>query len=195
MITRDAVNVSVVFRALSIETRLGVALTTGSAGLSLWYMRDGEAPVTITPVDLATPQAAHVDYGIVHTGNGWHRLCLPDAACISGTAAFVLIGGGATGCIILSSKEDFETDTVSTSTITTTTIDPTAVGLPGLAGLLAAPEFTRTDEGAVKERSVRDLLAADAALKGIDSAGAVPWGLRIAKTVPCGTVSEGTVTD
>jgi hypothetical protein len=107
MITKGSRNVSVVFRALSIATKLGTAITAASTDLVLWYMRDGEAPIAITPVDLATPQSAHVDGGIIHTGDGWHRLCLPDDATDVGTPKFVLIGGSATGCNIISSKEDF----------------------------------------------------------------------------------------
>ena len=188
MITKGTTDVSVVFRALSTTTKLGTALTASSPGLSLWYMRDGEAPVTITPTDLPTPQSAHVDNAFIHIGNGWHSLCLPDEASAEGTPNFVLIGGGATGCIIISSKEDFET-TVSAVTTTTTTAAG-GDGIPNLANLLAAPIFTRTDEGAVRERTVDELIKADAYLKGAAAGDAVPWGLRVAKTKPTGTVID-----
>jgi len=49
------------------------------------------------------------------------------------------------------------------------------------------PKRVRTDEGTVEERSVEDLVKADqfAAVKG---ASAVPWGMRVARTKPGGTV-------
>lgn len=79
--------------------------------------------------------------------------------------------------------------TTSTTTTTTTTADPSQ-GIPDIANLLAAPEYTRTDEGSVKERSVDELIKADAYLKGTASGNAVPWGLRIAKSKPSGTIMD-----
>lgn len=188
MITKGSQDVSVAIRAIS-SAQVGVALTASSPGLSLWFMREGSTPVVFTAVDLASADADHVNYGIIHLGDGWHRLCLPDEAAAEGAADWVLVGGGATGCIIISSKEDLSS-TASAVTTTTTTSGTDSEGLPNLANLLAAPLFTRTDEGAVRERTVDELIKADAHLKGIEAGAEVPWGLRIAKTKPSGTVND-----
>lgn len=80
--------------------------------------------------------------------------------------------------------------TESTTTTTTTTAAATSEGIPDLSSLLAAPLATKTDEGFVRERTVDELIKADAYLKGIGAGDAVPWGLRVAKTMPGGTVAD-----
>lgn len=188
MITKGSVDSSAAIRAVSTTTNQGVALTSESEGLTLWYMREGEAPVSLDVSDLASADAAHVDGGIYHLGNGWHRVCLPDDAVATGDPDWVLVGGGATGCIIISSKEDFTT-TTSAVTTTTTTPSGTSEGIANIEDLMAAPLFTRTDEGAVRERTVDELIKADMWARG-DDLTAVPWGMRIAKTKPTGTVVD-----
>lgn len=50
-----------------------------------------------------------------------------------------------------------------------------------------APQRTRTDEGTISERPMKDLIDTD---RYIASRGAtrVPWGMRVARTKPGGTV-------
>ena len=50
------------------------------------------------------------------------------------------------------------------------------------------PKRVRTDEGYVEERPVDELIKADQYAATKAAQGAVPWGLRIARTKPPGTV-------
>lgn len=50
------------------------------------------------------------------------------------------------------------------------------------------PKRIRTDEGTVEERSIDDLIKADRYLKAQEAVDAVPWGLRVARMKPPGTV-------
>lgn len=50
-----------------------------------------------------------------------------------------------------------------------------------------APKRVRTDEGTVEERPISELIEADRYNKAA-AATAVPWGLKIARVKPGGTV-------
>lgn len=49
------------------------------------------------------------------------------------------------------------------------------------------PLIVRTDEGLVEERPVSELIAADQ-YSALKTATVVPWGMRIARTKPPGSV-------
>lgn len=55
--------------------------------------------------------------------------------------------------------------------------------------LLSAPLKTATDEGTVQERSADDLIKLDKYAASKAAIERVPWGLRIARTKPGGTVN------
>ena len=81
-------------------TGAAVTVTSATAGLSLWYRRDGGAKVSLTPItDLATLETAHTDKAILVIAGQEHRLDLPDAAFAAG-AKHVCWGGSATGITI-----------------------------------------------------------------------------------------------
>lgn len=67
-----------------------------SAGIDLWYRREGAAVVQVTEVDLAALTTAHTDGGFKHIRDGVYRFDLPDAAWATG-ANQVVIGGTITG--------------------------------------------------------------------------------------------------
>lgn len=71
-----------------------------SAGIDLWYRRQGGAVVSITEATLAALTTAHTDGGFLHISNGLYRLDLPDAAFASG-ADYVEFGGTVTGMIVI----------------------------------------------------------------------------------------------
>ncbi len=73
-----------------------------TAGLSLWYRREGETLQAITPVALASASAAHADGGIEHLDDGYYRLDLPDAAVAAG-ATGVQVGGTVPDMLVISS--------------------------------------------------------------------------------------------
>jgi hypothetical protein len=56
-----------------------------------------------------------------------------------------------------------------------------------LTELALAPKRTTTDEGTVEERDIKDILALNTAAVAVNPDRA-PWGIRVAQTVPRGTV-------
>lgn len=51
-----------------------------------------------------------------------------------------------------------------------------------------APKRVRTEEGTIEEKPVQELIDADRYSQTKQAAGAVPWGLRIARVKNRGTV-------
>lgn len=76
----------------------GVLFNT--AGIDLWYRRQGAAVVSITEATLASLSTAHTDGGFLHISHGLYRLDLPDAAFASG-ADYVEFGGTVTGMVVI----------------------------------------------------------------------------------------------
>lgn len=79
----------------------GVVFNT--AGIDLWYRREGAAKVSITEATLSALTDAHTDGGFLHIGDGCYRLDLPDAAFATG-ANFVDIGGTVTGMVVIGGR-------------------------------------------------------------------------------------------
>lgn len=76
------------------------SVTSATAGLALWYRREGAAAVAIEAEDLAGADSDHADGGLCHLGDGYYRLDLPDAAVLAGSAG-VLVGGAADGMTVI----------------------------------------------------------------------------------------------
>ena len=75
-------------------------VTYATAGLALWYCREGGTKQEITAVTKASHDAAHVDGGFLFISDGDYRLDVPDAAWATGSSR-VRIGGIVTGMIII----------------------------------------------------------------------------------------------
>ena len=89
----------------------GVAYNT--AGIDLWYRRDGATKTSITEATLAGVDAAHSDGGFIHIADGVCRLDLPDAAFATG-ANYVDFGGTITGMVVIGGRVrlvDFDLET------------------------------------------------------------------------------------
>lgn len=98
-IQHDSTDQSIVIRFISETTGLPVEdIQHNTAGLSLWYRRDGEDKTSITTVSLAALNATHVDGGVLHIDDGYYRVDLPDAACANGAAEFI-VGGSSTEAV------------------------------------------------------------------------------------------------
>ena len=76
-------DVIVYVKVIDSTTGLAEAPTFESAGIDLWYMRNGADHVAITE-KTQTVDGAHDDGGFVHVSDGTCRLDLPDAACAAG---------------------------------------------------------------------------------------------------------------
>jgi len=100
-IRKGATDQSVVIRIVDSgdgTPETGVVFDT--AGIDLWYRREGATKTSITEATLATLDAAHADGGVLHIGDGYYRLDLPDAA-VAGGADGVMIGGTVTGMVVI----------------------------------------------------------------------------------------------
>ena len=102
IISAGSTDKSVVLRIVdSTDGTPEQAVTSATAGLALWYWREGAAALAaLTESDLATLDAAHADGGMLHIDDGYYRVDIPDAAFATG-ADFVLIGGAATGMVVI----------------------------------------------------------------------------------------------
>lgn len=95
-------DISVVVRIIdSTNGTPELAVTAATAGLVLEYRRELEAEVSLAPItDLAALTTAHTDKGMLHIGDGYYRVDLPDAACAAGQVG-VLVHGVATGMVVI----------------------------------------------------------------------------------------------
>lgn len=64
-----------------------VTLTSASTNIAATYQRAGAAAVAISLSDLSAVTDAHSDGGLLHLGNGLHRIDMPDAAYAAGVAS------------------------------------------------------------------------------------------------------------
>lgn len=104
IVTKGSVDHSVELRIIDATDgtpETGVAYNT--AGIDLWYRREGEARVAITEASLSALTDAHTDGGFLHISDGVYRLDLPDAAFAAG-ASHVSFGGTVTGMVVIGGK-------------------------------------------------------------------------------------------
>ncbi len=100
-IKKDSTDQSVVIRIIDLTTGDPEnAVEHDTAGIDLWYRREGAAKTSITEAALAALDSVHADGGIELIGDGYYRLDLPDAAVATG-ANGVMIGGTVTGMIVI----------------------------------------------------------------------------------------------
>lgn len=91
-LSTDTQNVSTRARIFDATTGLpATGITHATAGLGLYYQRDGAAQVSFAPASLAAANSAHTDGGFFELGDGWYRVDLPDAA-IAGSVPSVAVG-------------------------------------------------------------------------------------------------------
>lgn len=98
-----------------------------TAGIDLWYRREGAVKVSITEATLATLTTAHADGGFLAIADGAYRLDLPDAA-YAGGADHVTIGGTVTGMIVKTVVVQL-TDIVPAAELNLTTTGGTTVNI------------------------------------------------------------------
>lgn len=75
-------------------------VTSITAGIALWYRREGATKTAISLSDLTALDDAHSDGGILHIDDGYYRLDLPDAAFAAGVDG-VQIGGTVTDMVVI----------------------------------------------------------------------------------------------
>lgn len=104
IVKKGSTNRSVTIRIIdSTDGTPETAVEHNTAGIDLWYRREGEAKASITEAALAALTTAHTDGGIEHIGDGEYRIDLPDAAFATG-AQHVDVGGTVTGMIVIGGR-------------------------------------------------------------------------------------------
>ncbi len=94
-------NVSVVIRIIdSGDGTPETGVTSAASGLALEYRRETAVSIAITESDLSALTDVHFDGGMLHIGNGYYRLDLPDGAVADGVTG-VLVHGTATGMVVI----------------------------------------------------------------------------------------------
>src|SRR3990167_8616474 len=100
-ILKGSTDQSVVVRVVdSTDGTPETAVAFDTAGVDLWYRRDGGLRVAITEATLAAVDSAHSDGGFIHISDGYCRLDLPDAAFATGSDG-VMVGGVFTGMVVI----------------------------------------------------------------------------------------------
>jgi hypothetical protein len=104
-VTKGSTDVSEVIRIVdSTDGTPETGVVFNTAGIDLWYRREGAAKTSITEATLSALTDAHSDGGFLHIGDGYYRLDLPDAAVAAGTASTVSIGGTVTGMVVIGTR-------------------------------------------------------------------------------------------
>lgn len=100
LVTKGTTNQSVNIRIVdSTDGTPETGVVFNTAGIDMWYRREGAAETSITEVTLAALTTAHTDGGFLHISDGWYRLDVPDAAFATGVNG-VQIGGTVTGMVV-----------------------------------------------------------------------------------------------
>ena len=100
-IKKGSTDQSVVIRIVdSADGTPETGVVYNTSGIDLWYRREGAVKTSITEATLSALNDAHADGGILHIGDGYYRLDLPDAAFATG-ADGVAVGGTVTGMVVI----------------------------------------------------------------------------------------------
>lgn len=104
IVTKGSADRSVVVHIMdSTDGTPETAVVFNTAGIDLWYRREGAARTAITEATLAALTTAHTDGGFLHISDGDYRLDLPDAAYATG-ANYVDFGGTVTGMVVVGGR-------------------------------------------------------------------------------------------
>src|SRR5574343_550493 len=102
-IKKGSTDQSVVVRIIdSTDGTPETSVVYNTSGIDLWYRREGATRTSITEATLSALNDAHSDGGVLHIGDGYYRLDLPDAAVASSAGVNgVMVGGTVTGMIVI----------------------------------------------------------------------------------------------
>lgn len=104
IVKKGSTNRSVTIRIIdSTDGTPETGVVWNTAGIDLWYRREGAAKVSITEATLSALTDAHSDGGFLHIGDGEYRIDLPDAAFAT-SANHVDVGGAVTGMVVIGGR-------------------------------------------------------------------------------------------
>lgn len=117
-IVKDSTNKSVVIRIIDSATGLPEeAVEHDTAGIAMWYRREGATKQTVATAALANLASDHADGGIEHIDDGYYRFDLPNAAFATAVDG-VMIGGTVTGMIVIGAYIDLITAPATAANVT-----------------------------------------------------------------------------
>lgn len=123
-------DVSTVIRIIdSTDGSPETGVVAATAGLALWYRREGATVVALTESDLLATDSAHADGGMIHLSDGLYRVDLPDLAVAAG-AGGVTVGGTATGMVVIPSYHPIDPPSDVRKWLGTACATPTTGGVP-----------------------------------------------------------------
>src|SRR5574343_67011 len=100
-IKKGSADQSVVIRIIdSTDGTPETSVVYNTSRIDLWSRREGDTKTSITEATLTNLNDAHSDGGVLHIGDGYYRLDLPDAA-VATVANGVMVGGTVTGMIVI----------------------------------------------------------------------------------------------
>jgi len=131
IIKKGSVNRSVTLTIIdSTDGTPETGVVYNTAGIDLWYRREGAAVSSITEATLAALTTAHTDGGFLAISHGEYRLDLPDAAFATGVN-YVDFGGTVTGMIVIGGRirlVDFDIESATPDVNTAQINGATVVG-------------------------------------------------------------------
>lgn len=139
-ILAGTINVSTVIRIVdSADGTPEQGVTSATTGINIWYRREGEGINNLTLSDLSALTDAHSDGGMLHIDDGYYRVDLPDDAVdAAGSSPGVLVGGTATGMVVIGTYHTL---------VSYDPYDGTDLGLSTLAAILALLDDPRGEPG------------------------------------------------
>ena len=156
-IKRGSTDQSIVIRIIdSGDGTPELAVSSGTAGIDLWYRREGATQTNITEASLAALNSAHADGGIILIDDGYYRLDAPDAAfTASATVDGVMFGGAVTSMIVIGcyvplvnydpyGANFFATGAIMASAFTAAAVNSAALGV-SLGDILADTNELQVD--------------------------------------------------
>jgi hypothetical protein len=117
IVKKGSVDRSILLRIIdSVDGTPETGVVWNSAGIDLWYRREGAVKTSIVEASLSALSDAHADGGFLHVGDGYYRFDIPDAAYATG-ANYVDFGGTVTGMIVIGGRVrlvDFDLEAANT---------------------------------------------------------------------------------
>lgn len=149
-VEKGAVDVQVSLRFLDANGN-PATVDHATAGLALWYRRDGGLKTTITPAALAALDSAHSDGGVEPISDGDTRVDAPDAAFATGVRS-VIVGGSATNLTCIPAYVDLfdQVDVLNNGVKVGQIADDTITAASIAAGAFTAAKFATDALSAAK---------------------------------------------
>jgi len=149
IVTKGSTDRSVVLRIIdSTDGTPETGVVFNTAGIDLWYRREGAVKTSITEATLSALTDAHSDGGFLAVGDGYYRLDVPDAAFAT-SANYVDFGGTVTGMVVIGGRVRLTDFTLETASVAQTGDNYARLGAPAGASIAADLVAIKSDSAAI----------------------------------------------